>query len=452
MSQTPTTTIASVPSRQPSLQLLDVFTPTDKTEAELPLQHPCDEPTLNSSPRSNFSTRANEESPSQLLMFPCSPTSHSTNSSTLPTAATAKSFRLNAQTIFATAPQCSMSKDQAMTNLLSGPHPVEWAKICQEKHQDNSLHLHFLFKLKKKINIRNPREFDYLTNTHLNIQGAKDARAVSIYISKEDPNPSVYGHPPAATPYEKTTSSSRKKSKSSTELSKTDTIANLLATGHSLASVAALHPGFTMMNLHKMQAFQLKQAVISNPLKLDHPPRLTLTIPTGTTLTDAHQAIFEWFLANLFNYKRAIKTKQLYIWGPPNMNKTTLVQELAKTLPMYLVPMFELNDDLWNDFTYEFAVMDEFTAKWCVRAPTFLNSFADGQMMPLKVKYSVYIKKHNIPLVILSNFPPEMTIHESQLPQFHHRFEVVHVTSPIPFEMLKVIPNDENREETHSQE
>lgn len=356
-----------------------------------------------------------------------------------------KSFRLNCQTLFATAPRCSMSKESAMTNLLNGPFPVEYAKIAQENHKDEGLHLHLLVRFKKKINIRDPRSLDYITQSHINLQAAKSVERVSAYLSKEDPSPLVFGNPPAGIVSDKTTTQKNKRKKNAPTERITDQIANKIKDGCTLPDLFKSHPGFVMMNLTKISTFQAKLQATLNPLSLIPTHRLTWN-ESSLDISEAHLQIFNWLKENLFNYKRAIKTRQLYIWGPPNLNKTSLVAHLGKTIAIYYMPGFEMFDDLWQDYTYDLCVLDEFVAK-SVRVPQFLNQFADGQSTTLRVKGSQYSKKHNIPFIVLSNFCPEDTVPSHQLPMFRARFDVVHLETSIPFDELKfeeIVPISSN--------
>lgn len=101
------------------------------------------------------------------------------------------------------------------------------------------------------------------------------------------------------------------------------------------------------------------------------------------------------------------------------------------------MPIGELFDDLWSDDAYDLAVYDEFVARR-VRPQSSLNQFADGQKHSMRVKCGQVLKSHNVPFIILSNFPPDATIAADQLPMFHARFDVVHVEEPIQLESIAI--------------
>lgn len=101
------------------------------------------------------------------------------------------------------------------------------------------------------------------------------------------------------------------------------------------------------------------------------------------------------------------------------------------------MPIGELFDDLWSNDAYDLAVYDEFVAKR-VRPQSTLNQFADGQKHSMRIKCGQVLKTHNIPFIILSNFPPEATIAADQLPMFNVRFDVVHVEEPIQVDSIAI--------------
>ncbi|AFD54475.1 replication-associated protein [Centrosema yellow spot virus] len=103
-----------------------------------------------------------------------------------------KRFRLQAKNIFLTYPQCSISKEAALSQLqtLSLPSNKKYIKICRELHEDGQPHLHVLIQLEGKAQITNQRLFDLVSPTrsahfHPNIQGAKSSSDVKSYIDKD---------------------------------------------------------------------------------------------------------------------------------------------------------------------------------------------------------------------------------------------------------------------------
>lgn len=96
-------------------------------------------------------------------------------------------FRLNTKTLFLTYPQNSTTKEQALDNIKSTfNNNIEFAIVAKELHQDGNSHLHILIKLIKKIDIRNKKILDDLTEKSGNYQSARNIKDVIQYITKDD--------------------------------------------------------------------------------------------------------------------------------------------------------------------------------------------------------------------------------------------------------------------------
>ncbi|CAD79315.1 replication associated protein [Dicliptera yellow mottle virus] len=99
---------------------------------------------------------------------------------------------VNAKNYFLTYPQCSLSKEEALTQIQSISTPVnkKFIKICRELHENGETHLHVLIQFEGKFNCKNNRFFDLVSPTrsahfHPNIQGAKSSSDVKSYINKD---------------------------------------------------------------------------------------------------------------------------------------------------------------------------------------------------------------------------------------------------------------------------
>nr|ACO83231.1 C1 [Tomato leaf curl Sulawesi virus] len=102
------------------------------------------------------------------------------------------SFCVSAKNIFLTYPQCSLSKETVLENILgiSCPSDKIFIRVSQEKHQDGSLHIHALVQFKGKAKFRNARHFDIShpnssRSFHPNFQGARSSSDVKSYIQKD---------------------------------------------------------------------------------------------------------------------------------------------------------------------------------------------------------------------------------------------------------------------------
>ncbi|AEC03075.1 replication associated protein [Sida golden yellow vein virus-Malvastrum [CU:Camaguey 177:09]] len=103
-----------------------------------------------------------------------------------------KRFKINAKNYFITYPDCSLNKEEALSQLLNLSTPVnkKFIKICRELHQNGKPHLHVLMQFEGKYACKNNRFFDLVSPTrsahfHPNIQGAKSSSDVKSYIAKD---------------------------------------------------------------------------------------------------------------------------------------------------------------------------------------------------------------------------------------------------------------------------
>nr|QYA72261.1 replication-associated protein [Tomato leaf curl New Delhi virus]WAJ59587.1 AC1 [Tomato leaf curl New Delhi virus] len=101
-------------------------------------------------------------------------------------------FRINAKNYFLTYPKCSLTKEEALSQLqtLETPTSKKFIKICRELHEDGSPHIHVLVQFEGKFQCKNNRFFDLVSPSraahfHPNIQGAKSASDVKAYIDKD---------------------------------------------------------------------------------------------------------------------------------------------------------------------------------------------------------------------------------------------------------------------------
>nr|CAM91669.1 replication association protein [Ageratum enation virus] len=101
-------------------------------------------------------------------------------------------FKINAKNYFLTYPKCSLTKEEALSQLLNLQTPTnkKYIKICRELHEDGSPHLHVLIQFEGKYQCKNQRFFDLVSpnrsaHFHPNIQRAKSSTDVKSYIDKD---------------------------------------------------------------------------------------------------------------------------------------------------------------------------------------------------------------------------------------------------------------------------
>nr|ARD24672.1 replication associated protein [Sida mosaic Sinaloa virus]ARD24676.1 replication associated protein [Sida mosaic Sinaloa virus] len=103
-----------------------------------------------------------------------------------------KKFKVSAKNYFLTYPECSLSKEEALSQLLNLKTPVsqKFIRVCREFHKNGEPHLHVLIQFEGKYQCTNYRFFDLVSPTrsthfHPNIQGAKSSSDVKSYIEKD---------------------------------------------------------------------------------------------------------------------------------------------------------------------------------------------------------------------------------------------------------------------------
>ncbi|CBX51441.1 replication associated protein [Ageratum leaf curl Cameroon virus] len=105
---------------------------------------------------------------------------------------TQRKFLINAKNYFLTFPKCSLSKEEALEQILklNTPTNKKYIKICRELHENGEPHLHVLMQFEGKYKCQNQRFFDLISpnrsaHFHPNIQGAKSSSDVKSYIDKD---------------------------------------------------------------------------------------------------------------------------------------------------------------------------------------------------------------------------------------------------------------------------
>nr|AHX25695.1 replicase [Bhendi yellow vein mosaic virus] len=103
-----------------------------------------------------------------------------------------KGFQIYSKNYFLTYPKCSLTKEEALSQIqnLHTPTNKKFIKICRELHENGEPHLHVLIKFEGKYKCQNQRFFDLVSPSrsvhfHPNIQGAKSSSDVKSYIDKD---------------------------------------------------------------------------------------------------------------------------------------------------------------------------------------------------------------------------------------------------------------------------
>lgn len=328
-----------------------------------------------------------------------------------------KNFRLKGKNLFLTFPQCDCSKEDCM-KAVKQLDDLEQCIVAHELHKDGSNHLHCFIKLSKMNCKRGYQWLDDLTGgCHGNYQLCRRPIDVVRYVTKGGDYIS-FGIDP-----KKYLEQVEKKASTGKV---TDQFALMMKDNAELTidDLDDINPAWVFRNKRKAEEYLLYQQTKRMKLVLLPWPTLSTDGLTGPTLR-----ITKWLIKNI-RQKRKFKQKQLYIYSPPNMGKTHLLECLSRYLAIYTIPKAN-HVDGYEDGRYDLAVMDEFKAHLTVQ---FLNEFLQGSVMSINRRFANTVKKQNIPIIFLSNFTLEECYHkktEVELAALKCRFKIVELIEGI---------------------
>lgn len=308
-----------------------------------------------------------------------------------------------------------MDPDEVLPRLHVHLPPVQWCVIAQEHHQDEGLHLHVAVFFEKALRVRDLSIFDACTGQHGNYQAMRSVAATLRYIHKEDSTPLTWGSVP-----EFSTGSPQQPKR--TKVS--DDIASRVCSGDSLADINATHPGYVMMNKKRIEEYIVWQQTLASAA-MKQP--LTSISYAGTC--PQTQACVTWLSSNLLQ-QRSFKQLQLWLSGPPNSRKSTLLRTLETYFATYWTPNSELFYDLFSDDETDLIVMDEFRqGKPC----EWLNLWLEGSTMLVRRKGQAgVVKRRNQPVIICSNYDPIQLYGDPvDLACIQARVQVITLTGPL---------------------
>ncbi len=297
-------------------------------------------------------------------------------------------FRINCKQLFLTYPQCSADKQVVLTSIIEKLDP-EWAIVCREAHEDGTPHLHCVIVLKKPKNIRGFTLLDSIAGQHGNYQAARNLLKVISYVTKTSEYVAYQINLP-----QYLAKAAQKKNRTK---SKADIVAARIGAGESLFDINASLPGYVMIHKRKLEEYAAWTS-----LKRQRESKLEWKVPALDTHCAFSQEyeILEWIIQNI-KTDRTFKQEQLWVWGDRGTGKTSLIHWLEKFLVVYWIPHEDFDDD-YEDGCYDLAVCDEFKG---TRKITWLNRFVQGGAMRLRKKGTQGMKRDNIPVIILSNYP-----------------------------------------------
>lgn len=348
-------------------------------------------------------------------------------------------FRMDGKQYCLTFPQCSLSKEEALANILkyAEPDPPEsfydHVVVAQETHKDGEKHLHCYIQFFRRKQFTDPACFDFVANQHGNYKTVKRGQGGRLgwlrYICKEDKAPATFNCDLQAL---------LRKQKGSGSFQQ---VVDHIVKSQDLSSVEPELLPTVALHLQKLQKFQVwYYATQQRPIKW--PGRVYMEGPVD--LREQHWSlatIVDWLNQNIFpatnNTQRQRKQSQLYIWGPPNFGKTWLIDWLSQYLRIYRASIDEDFYDGYDDLLFDMIVFDEWKGQ---RKMQHMNQLLEGVEMRLKIKGAQVVKRKNLPMIIASNFPPGTAysgISEERLSSFRARILEVKLLEPLRLDLLK---------------
>lgn len=298
---------------------------------------------------------------------------------------------------------------------------LEWIVIGEELHKDGTPHLHLALCFKEQKDVYRPDYFDFIGEKHGNYQVMKSQKKCVEYVTKGG----IY----VSHGIDVQCVLQKKASKSAI-------VAKSLQDGKTIEDVHNEDPGFFLMNKRKIEEYSEWVKRHKNCNKLEWKEFSQSDIDDCDSASDALIAVW---LNNNIKKPREFKSKQLYVFGPPNTGKSSLVNKLEKFLRIYHIPRDEDFYDGYENGMYDLAVLDEFKSS---KTMQWMNQWLDGQKFYLRQKGKQYLKTDNLPTIVLSNYSLEHNYRKlferNELGPLLTRFAVVEVKDFVTLPFLTV--------------
>ena len=334
---------------------------------------------------------------------------------------------LKCKNYYLTYPKCLVTKEQLLQNVMDmWGNRLKFVVICTEQHQDGSDHLHAVLSFHKQTRT-SFKTLTGLTGKYGNYQPVRKMMDVMKYITKDG---DYISHGVNVDQF-----LSLMKEKKSTA------IAFMCQDGKTLQEINEVAPGFLMMHLDKVKAYlKLQQQFQQQDCKL-----APGTIQFFSSSPDpAVQALKKWLDLNILAHTRDFKQPQLYLHSVPNKGKTTLIMNMIKAgIRVYFMP-YEDFYCTYADDCYDVIVLDEFKGQKRIQD---LNQWLDGSQFPVRRKGAPpLIKKDNLPMIILSNYPLAecYKVPYERLAPLETRLEQIEVDTFIDIQMIPLDEMDDD--------
>ncbi|QCX35041.1 replication-associated protein [Blackfly DNA Virus 11] len=293
---------------------------------------------------------------------------------------TKSKFRLQGKKFFLTYAQCAVKKEKAVERIKrKWPTELAGYVVCEEQHKDGSPHLHVFLMFLEKQQFYGEYFMDFITQKHGNYKGVNSIRGSINYTIK--------GSNYVSEGFDIEAILAKKGPKSTA-------IAKMILEGKSMVEINEKDPGYVMMNKRKLEEYESWVTIQNNKKS-----KITWVPPNLEGLTDSNKQIAQWICSNV-RQTRKFKAPQLFITGPKNLGKTSLIEWLERSLSVYHIPQTEEFYDLYSD-SYDLVVFDEFKGQKTIQ---WMNLFLQGSPMNIRKKGSQFLKQKNLPVIILSNY------------------------------------------------
>ncbi|AAU29404.1 rep protein [Corchorus yellow vein virus - [Hoa Binh]] len=307
-------------------------------------------------------------------------------------------FVKTASSFFLTWPRCPINKESALEQIktLSLPTNIVYIRVCEEKHQDGSPHLHALVQFQKKYRCTNCRLFD-LSNPnssqqyHCNIQTARSSSDAKSYIEKDgvfcewgefkiDGRSSRGGQQSANDAYAKALNSGGK--------------------DEALTIIKELLPKDYVLQYHNLNANL--ERIFAPPTTVYMPPFQT------TTFNNVPEALTDWVTTNVADSAaRPFRPISIIIEGPSRTGKTLWARSLGPH--NYLCGHLDLSPKVYSNNAW-YNVIDDVDPHFLKHMKEFMGAQRDWQS---NCKYGKPIQiKGGIPTIFLCNPGPQSSYKE----------------------------------------
>ncbi len=294
---------------------------------------------------------------------------------------------IQATNLFITWPHCDVTT-QECGNMLKEVASFKWLVVSQETHSDGSYHLHAVVKLTKRTRVKHAF-LDSCAGKHGDYARCRSLVNSMHYIAKQDPEPFCVNIDLKAWLLEHKLKIKHKGNYVMTLLKDGKTLDDIIdddeLSGYALINKRKIEEMAGYL-AHKSERPELEWSSVCDDLVRD-------------IIENDCDAISDWLSKNV-KVPRLFRQKQLYVWGPKKMGKTTLINSLRKYLKVYQIPAHQHHED-WSNGNYDLAYLDEYIGEKTIQ---WLNKWLEGSEFKLTSRYTSTVKTQNIPTLILSNF------------------------------------------------